>query len=191
MKTPHAVIVGALILAFAIGGALTVSLGGGDRRTQVVDESCHNLFRVDLSPADPVLRLDLDIPNSTWGAFKNFMADFASERELLFVDLSESHPDVNVLALSICNERGLRIVVLEQRWRHHDFAHPITGRGVGIKFYIREAEERRAFWAGFAESLIDRLEERWPGKVRFRNEGGLLVPKEDAMGSEPASAEEN
>jgi hypothetical protein len=83
------------------------------------------------------------------------------------------------LYLSVCNG-GVTIATAEQRWASQGYESPIKGRGVGIGVYETRPGSG---WERVARRLIDRLEKRWPGKVRFRGGGGELVPTPKVLSS--------
>ena len=139
------------------------------------DRTCHNTMRDGRSSISSVLNIDLDIEYKDWDVLKEEFVSFSNSNSLSFRDSSTVHPDdfVRILYLSLCNE-GLAITVNEQRWKNRDYAPIFRGYGVGIRVY--EVYENSG-WEDLLNKFITGLENRWPGKIRYRDHGGRVIPK--------------
>jgi hypothetical protein len=137
-----------------------------------MDRSCHNVFRDGRRSVLTSLNIDLDITMEEWPAVTTVLENFAVSHGMLFRNSSNSGSQVKVLGLSACTEQVV-IDVIDQRWASRDYAPLMAGRGVPV--WIYDLTEGNA-WQPLARELVAEIEPRWPGKVRFRDGGGRLVP---------------
>jgi hypothetical protein len=145
------------------------------------DRSCHNVLRDGRRSIGPQVSIDLEISDTDWPHLKEVLSAFAATNNLFFRDDSEVRPEiVRTLYLSVCNS-GVTISTAEQRWAFQGYAAPIKGRGVGIGVYETHPGSG---WERLTRRLLDRLEGRWPGKIRFRGKQGELIPMPKALSSE-------
>lgn len=158
-----------LVVALGAGSILSVSV-----LTQ--DKSCHNVLRDGRSSIGSELRIDLDIDHAEWPVLEQEFESFAAAHSLSFRNNSEERPGiVRMLYLSACTE-DMTISAAEHRWASRGYRSLIDGRGVGINIY---QPGESGGWQVLAEDLCERLESRWPGRVRFRNGEGQLIPRPD------------
>jgi len=155
----------------------------------IKDRSCHNVLRDGRRSIGPQVSMDLGISETDWPHLKDVFSAFAATNNLSFRDDSEVRPEiVRTLYLSVCNS-GVTISTAEQRWASQGYEAPIKGRGIAIGVYETHAGSG---WERLARQLVDRLEELWPRKVRFRGNRGEPIPmpkalSSDALADEPAT----
>jgi hypothetical protein len=156
----------AFVLALAVLGLPQVkdsSLGSSSDNAA----SCHTKL---FSHAEA--NIDLAIAVDQWDALTTVYQDLAAELNLSLLDQSELRPAVvRTLYLSACSDDVL-IKTGEQRWAP-DYQPPIAGRGVGIDVYSDASPEAQ----GATRRLLQRLEERWPGGLRFTDGRGSFIPR--------------
>jgi hypothetical protein len=142
-----------------------------------MDRSCHNVFRDGRRSVPSSLNIDLDIAMEEWPAVTTVLENFAASHGMLFRDSSSSRPQVKVLGLSACTEQVV-IDVIDQRWASRNYAPLLAGRGVPVWIYdLADGNE----WRPLARELVAALDSQWPGKVRFRDGGGRLIPPPAAL----------
>jgi hypothetical protein len=145
------------------------------------DRSCHNVFRGGRRSIGPQVTMDLEIPDTDWPNLRGVFSAFAATNHLSYRDDSEVRPAlVRTLYLSVCNS-GVSISTAEQRWASQGYEAPIKGRGIAIGVYQTQPGSG---WERLARQLVGRLEELWPGKIRFRGKRGELIPMPKALSSE-------
>lgn len=143
------------------------------------DRSCHNVFRNGLRSVSAVINIDLDIAQAEWRDLAKLLEQFGQSRKMSFLDLSQSQAStVDTLYLSLCAEDGRVISVNEQLW-HTGHLSP-SNRGVGVVIYDPRGTHD---WPALARELVAALEDKWRGKVRFRDPGGRLVPAPPELSS--------
>ncbi|MEM8493623.1 MAG: hypothetical protein AAF756_22610 [Pseudomonadota bacterium] len=142
--------------------------------TATNNRSCHNVLRDGRTAISPVLSIDLEIQGHEWPELVQLYVGVADVHSMQFRNSSESRPRVvNLLYLSACKE-DFAITTNEQRWSRDDWKSPLPGYGVGIRVYeVHSGSD----WPEVAMDLTDRLERKWPGKVRYRDNQGYFVPK--------------
>lgn len=64
--------------------------------------------------------------------------------------------------------------IAEQRWAHNNDKSALGDRGVYIAVYSQHNE---IDWPRITRPLVERLETRWSGRLRFRGERGEITPK--------------
>ena len=145
------------------------------------DRTCHNLFRDGRTFASPKVNIDLDIDLEDWPRFTTLLQQFGASHGMSFRNSSQRQPGtVEILGLSACLEEGLVITASEQRWAFQRYAAPIPGRGVPISVFDLGSDTA---WQPLGQDLVATLDSEWPGKVRFRDGGGQLIPKLAALGA--------
>jgi hypothetical protein len=139
------------------------------------DRTCHNMFRDGRSSVHSQLNVDILIAIEDWPALSRQFEEFAAAHALSFRNSSRTDPGVvHVLGLSLCNENGVNISAIDQRWVPRNLEPIVPGRGVGVGVYeLRE----NSGWRAHARDLVAVLEAAWPGKVTFRDKDGRLMPK--------------
>jgi hypothetical protein len=139
------------------------------------DRTCHNMLRDGRSSVRPQLNVDLQIAIEDWPKLIRQFEDFGKTHALSFRNSSRTDPGVvHVLGLSLCNENGVNISAIDQRWAPRNFEPIVPGRGIGVGVYeLRE----NSGWKERARELVAVLEAAWPGQVTFRDAGGRVVPK--------------
>src|SRR6266571_157136 len=139
------------------------------------DRTCHNMFRDGRASIGPRVNIDLQIGLDEWARLTKLLEDFAAMHGLSFRNLIRpDSPAARFLYLSLCNERGTSISVVEQYWHNSTYARPSADRGISIPVYeVYEGSD----WQELAGDLIAELEATWPGRVRFRDPRGRIVPK--------------
>jgi hypothetical protein len=142
-----------------------------------MDRSCHNMFRDGRRSVPTRLSIDLDIAMDDWPALTAALENFGASHGMLFRNASSSRPQVKVLGLSACTEQVV-MDVIDQRWASRNYAPLMAGRGVPV--YIYDLADGNA-WRPLARELVTALESQWPGKVRFRDGGGRLIPLPSAL----------
>lgn len=168
--------------SFAFVGAVALSIGVFFIPIAMKDRSCHNVFRDGRSHISSELNIDLQISEDEWPTLVAVFQSFAEDHSLSFRDSSEVIPGtVHTLYLSLCNDSGVSISTVEQRWASMDFKNFAQGWGVAISFYKVEEE---ADWQFLAREMIARLTKQWPDKVLFRDGGGNVTQMPDDLASE-------
>lgn len=150
------------------------------------DTSCHNLFRYDQSFADPELIIFIPLEIHEWPDFVSLMKNYAGDEHLDFKDASMSGKDFRVLEVRLCDESGLRIEALEQRWRSKDFKDTIGPEGVQVVFYVRDTNvDPRTVWPAPAADLLQGFRDEWPQRdIRFVGPDGSFIAESEAMGDD-------
>jgi hypothetical protein len=145
------------------------------------DRSCHNVLRDGRRSIAPQVTMDLEISITDWPRLRDVFSALAATNHLSFRDDSEVRPEiVRTLYLSVCNS-GVSISTAEQRWAAQRYEAPIKGRGIAIGVYETHSGSG---WEQLVRQLVGRLEELWPGKIRFRGTRGELIPMPKALSSE-------
>ncbi len=146
------------------------------------DRSCHNMFRDGRPSIGPVVHWDLQIGDNEWPKFKELLQSFATTNNMSFRDESDVKPGVvRTLYLSACNEDGVNIEIVEQRWASENYVDT-TSPGVSIGIYITKDE---ADWVPLTKELIAKIETQWPHKIQFRGDRGEIVPKPGILEESP------
>ncbi|HEY1541748.1 MAG TPA: hypothetical protein VGG01_05020 [Xanthobacteraceae bacterium] len=135
------------------------------------DRTCHNMFRNGRQSVRSRVNVVLEISADDWLRLTKLFEEFATAHELSFRNNSRSPSDVvQVLNLSLCNDSGLNIEALQQLW-HQVKSVPANGVTIGI-YVLRNGSQ----WRGIAHDLAARLESTWPGKIKFKDGNGRIVP---------------
>jgi hypothetical protein len=143
------------------------------------DRTCHNMFRDGGSSISPQVNLDLALGFEDWPALTKRFEDFAAAHALSLRDSSRSQPGVvHVLGLSLCNDKGVNIAAHEQRWAAQNFEPLVAGSGISISAYELRPDSG---WKDHMRGLVAALKATWPGKVRFRDRDGRVVPMPDDL----------
>ncbi len=140
-----------------------------------MDRTCHNMFGDGRTSVGSKMNIDLYIEREDWPKLTALFKQFSASHAMSFRDFSESRPGVvEVLALSACTEEGTVIETNEQRWasRHYGPIFPGWGVLIGV-YYVGNGNS----WQSVADDFLESLRSEWPGKVRFRDGGGHLVPE--------------
>jgi hypothetical protein len=134
--------------------------------------SCHNPLRGGRERISPQVRMYLSVGDDEWSKLTDVFRAFADDYGLAFRDSSEFRPGVvSTLYLSVCDE-AVTINTSEQQWASRE--RELADRGVSIGVYEVEAGSE---WETLAAALIDRLEEKWPLQLAFRDERGRMISK--------------
>jgi hypothetical protein len=150
-------------------------------RVRAIAVLVHNVLRDGRTSIGPQVNMDLEISDTDWPLLKQVFTTFAATNHLAFRDDSEVRLEiVRTLYLSVCNG-GVTISTAEQRWASQGYEAPMKGRGIAIGVYETHPGSG---WERLARQLMQRLEERWPGKIRFRGKGGELVPTPNALSAD-------
>jgi hypothetical protein len=136
------------------------------------DRSCHNMLRDGRSSISAVVRMDVQVEHQDWPALAALLQAFAASQGLSFRDSSKDTPDVvRTLYVSACDQ-GVNIEIAEQLWAHSGYKHALGERGIAIGVY---AQQNDTDWRRLARPLVETLEKRFPGRIRFRGDRGELV----------------
>ncbi len=149
--------------------------------------SCHNLLRGGRDSIGAQVRMDLDISDDEWADLTMIFEEFAVEHQISFRNDSEVRPEVvRTLYLSVCSD-NVTIKTHEQRWASRSY-NSTPGRGVGIPVYEVHPNSE---WKSLTRQLIDRLEQTWPTKVRYRDRVGRIIPMPENLQHDGAHAIEH
>jgi hypothetical protein len=160
-------------MAAALTAAATIaSVAVAAIPSVTMDRSCHNMFRDGRRSISASLNIDLDIAMVDWPAVTKVLEDFGVSHGMSFRDSSSNRPQVKVLGLSACTEQVV-ITAIDQRWDLRNYEPLVAGRGVPVGIY--DLTDGNA-WQLLARELVAKLDSQWPGKVRFRDGGGRLIP---------------
>jgi hypothetical protein len=142
------------------------------------DRTCHNLFRDGRKSVEPKISIDLDLTMEDWPTVTSFIKEFSAAHGMLFRNSSLSQPNMNVLHLNSCTEEGIVIDAMQPVWTSKGYSPALPGRGLPIWVY---AVREDASWEKASRELIAALESRWPGKLRFRDHMGHIVPESEVL----------
>lgn len=160
------------------GGIATLTVAICAIPVVTADRSCHNMFRDGRTSIGPVVAMDLLIANDEWPKFTELLQTFATTHDMSFRDDSDVKPDVvRTLYLSVCNEDGVNILIVEQRWAPENY-EDTTQAGVSIGVF---AVKDDADWIPLTRQLINDLEVQWPSKLQFTGSRGEIVPKPEIL----------
>lgn len=149
----------------------------------LADRSCHNPLSFGRKSLSPEVNIDLDIGWEEWPALAEALESYANERGMFYRSSGVGpRGSFQTAYLSVCDESGVLISVNEMRSMRNRADDPFADFGVGVPVY--EAKMGSG-WQQTTIALIDRLEARWPGKVRFRDGVGNLVPKPEELSADP------
>jgi hypothetical protein len=137
------------------------------------DRTCHNMFRDGRQSIGPQVNLDLQISKEDWPGLAALLATFSVKHGMDFRDSTRIEPNMHYLALSMCNDRGVSIEVLDMRLAHRNFQPSIPGRGVPVAVF--EVHEGSG-WTQIARPLVAEIEATWPAKLTFRDSLGRVMP---------------
>jgi len=142
------------------------------------DRTCHDMSRTGLTTIVPQARIYLQVADDDWPKLRKTIEDFSAKRELSLRDNGQPRPGVvPLVALSLCDDRGINILVNEQHWGPGS-ASPLAGRGVGFIFYeVRP----NSGWDVVARDLVNGLEAAWPGRIHFRDGDNRVVPMPEEL----------
>jgi hypothetical protein len=128
------------------------------------DKTCHNKFREVRTVKGPVTRIDLLIVTEDWPKLVPLFREFGESEQLSFRNSGRNEfGQRRGLALSLCNEAGVNIEASGTE---------LWAQGVGISvFQLRDG----AGAVKFGSDLAAKLEQRWPGSVRFRDVRGQII----------------
>ena len=145
------------------------------------DRSCHNMFRDGRTSIGPVVVMDLLIADDEWPKFTELLQTFATTHDMSFRDDSDVTPDVvRTLYLSVCNENGVNIEILEQRWAPENY-EDMTRPSVSIDvFAVKDDTD----WIPLTRQLINDLEAQWPSELQFTGSRGEIVPKPEILSND-------
>jgi hypothetical protein len=147
--------------------------------TITMDRTCHNMRRDDtrtVIPAQAVVELQIDMEE--WPRLIHALEQYGAAHGLSLRNTSKSHPDVvQMLYVSLCNEQGVNINLIDQRWASRGYK-PLVGNGVPVSVYeLRPGSG----WQSLTRGLIGVLEATWPGQVKFKDERGRTIPIPDHL----------
>jgi len=145
-----------------------------------MDRTCHNMFRDGRTSVGTRVNVVLAVAVDDWPRVTQIFQDFAAAHHLSFRNSSHASPGVvDMLDLSLCNERGLNIHSLEQVWHQKNVSVP-DKRGVSLGVYeLRDGSD----WRSEARELIARLEAVWPGRIQFKDNLGRDIPMPEELRS--------
>lgn len=154
------------------GLSLLLTAGALALPTITQDRTCHNMFRDGRTSVGPRVNIVLQISSDDWPRLTQLFRDFSAAHGLSFRDSSRMSPGVvQVLGLSLCNERGVNIVALEQIW-HQTVSVPAKD---GVTLGIYELHEGSG-WQRLARDFIARLQSTWPQRLQFKDLSGHFIP---------------
>jgi hypothetical protein len=129
------------------------------------DRTCHNLFRDGRrTGVAPMANIQLDVDLKEWPKLIQIFEKFAAAHDLSFRNSSQSKAGIaEMLYLSLCNEKGVNVSVIDQRWASRNYASFAKG-GSYLTVYELQANSG---WERIAQGLVSELDSTWPGRVRF------------------------
>ena len=144
----------------------------------VSDNSCHNLFRDGQTSVGPQISADLKLPAEDWPTLRQIFVDFGATHSLSFRS-DEQIRDGNITwrDLNLCNEAGVNIEALDQRWLTQ-INSSLADRGINFSVY---ALKPSTDWKPLARDLLNRIDMTWPQKVAFRGPDGKVTSVEEAL----------
>jgi hypothetical protein len=152
--------------------SLVLTAGAFALPTITKDRTCHNMFRDGRRSVGSQVRIVLEVAGDDWPRLTQLFRDFAAAHELSFRDSSRASPGVvQVLGLSLCNDRGVNIEAIEQIWQH---AGSMPARD-GVLLGIYELHDGSG-WRSLARELVAQLQSTWPQKLAFKDHTGHIVP---------------
>lgn len=133
------------------------------------DDSCHNMFRDGRRSVTPKVRMSLLIERGEIPRLVEIFDAIGRKHQMALRNRSETRPDVvEITSLSLCNERGLNIIIHSQKWARME-APQILGSGIPITVYeLREDSGRDQVVTDLAATL----EAEWPGSLTFEDAYG-------------------
>jgi hypothetical protein len=112
----------------------------------------------------PQANIQLDVDLKEWPKLIQIFEKFGAAHNLSFRNSSQSKPGVvEMLYLSLCNEKGVNVSVNDQRWASRNYA-PFVKGGTNLTVYELRAESG---WERIVQRLVSELDSTWPGRVRF------------------------
>jgi hypothetical protein len=110
------------------------------------------------------MTVDLRVDYDSWQEVSRVLKSFAADDNWSVRDTSTEIPDVvRALEISLCNTDDLIVYVNEKRWAERGYAAPSSMKLL-ISMYGDAPDD---VWHPLAQRLIDRLEQNWPGALRF------------------------
>lgn len=150
------------------------------------DRTCHNMFRNGLTSIGSQVNIEVDIRIEDWPKLTKLFESFGKTHNFSLRNLSRTRPgEFQILALSLCNERGAYFSVNDQRLASHNFDPLIKGWGTLIGVY--EGQEGSG-WKQSTRDMVSELDSAWPGMVKFRDGSGRVIPMPDALQNPEANA---
>lgn len=161
---------------------LRLALQGGV--SDGVETSCdvRNLFAPGVQRVSAKFRIRIDIPDTDGPELGRVLRGFAEAHDWTFRDLSKSRPEVEIIRFNVCDStHRLMVTVNKQRWASDlDPSQPSPPRRQG--FYVPlYGDAPDSAWQPAAAGIVDALETRWPGAVRFIDGAGSEVDRPDFL----------
>jgi hypothetical protein len=128
------------------------------------DRTCQNMFRDGRPTVHAQANIQLDVGLEEWAKLIDILEKFGAAHDLSFRNTRIPHPGVaEMLYLGLCNEQGVNVSIIDQRWASRNYASLIKG-GTHLDVYELRAGSG---WERIAQALVSELDSAWPGRVRF------------------------
>jgi hypothetical protein len=154
-----------LIMSITVSAVWPASAQQNEPSSITMDRSCHNMSRPGRTSVDvgPKVHVGLVIPVEDWPRLTRLFEEFGAANNLSFRNSNFDRPGtIRMLRLSLCDDRGLNIYALGERWERAGISVPEKS-GVFLGIYeLRDGSN----WQQVARALIAELETHWPGKVQ-------------------------
>ena len=118
------------------------------------------------------MMVDLRVDYSSWPEVSRALKGFAADENWFVRDTSTEVANVvRTLEISLCDSNDLSVFVNEQRWADRGYAPPSS-----LKLLIAMYGDAPGnVWHPVANRLVNRLEDEWPGAVKFIDGGSNEV----------------
>lgn len=154
--------------------------------TLIMDRSCHNPMRDGRTSLSPEISARLDIGPSEWPIVVAVMEAFAKENDWsLRKHISGNVDTYAAFQMSACSEDGTYFMVLQHHANPDAFPRREAEAGPEARFNypmrvsINQPQGGDS-WRRPADSLLDRLEERFGDRITYSDGRGRTVPREEA-----------
>jgi hypothetical protein len=134
--------------------------------TLFMDRSCHNPLHDGRGSLAPQLHASLPIASAEWPALTEIFQVFAASNRWSFRN-SSGPSSAQALDLSVCSAEGTQIMAVGRIWPNTP--EMVQDHSVSISIYQPQGGTS---WHDPSRRLIAAIEQRWPGKLTFRDETG-------------------
>lgn len=196
MKAPRHgvwVVVAVVAVVAVVGVALLRLAPQGAVSSTTPETSCDvvNLFAAGATSLPATFRMRVHIPDAELIELREVLKAFADLHDWTFRDLSMSRPGVETFTYYACDStHALMAVVNEQRWGiDPDPSQPSPPRREGIHIFLY-GDGPDSAWQSPAARIVDALEARWPGAVKFIDGVGSEVDRPEFLGDARVPARE-